>query len=96
TEAPTVAALLAGRCDVCRHTLSKHHNDAGCVIPLCTCGRFQPAADQPDTETEATPDPADLNRQLSTICSCGHALRWHLPDCRKGSGHGCHCLSFTP
>ena len=40
------AALLASRCDACRHTLNRHDNQAGCTVPLCVCGRFQPPADE--------------------------------------------------
>lgn len=43
------AALLASRCDACQHTLNRHTNYAGCTVPLCVCGRFQPPADEEPT-----------------------------------------------
>ncbi|MEV5261773.1 hypothetical protein AB0L02_27500 [Streptomyces anulatus] len=32
---------------------------------------------------------------LGTKCACGHARRWHFPDCRDPKGQACDCLSFT-
>jgi hypothetical protein len=51
-QAETQGALLATRCDACRHTLNWHRNDIGCTVALCVCSRFQqPAAvSQPGKE----------------------------------------------
>jgi hypothetical protein len=46
------AVLLATQCDACQHTLNWHTNYAGCTVPLCVCGRFQPPAE----ELPAVPD----------------------------------------
>ncbi|MFH9215441.1 hypothetical protein [Streptomyces globisporus] len=43
---------------------------------------------QPPTTTEA--------QRLGRKCACGHANRWHLPDCRDPKDQACDCLSFTP
>ncbi|HET6355994.1 hypothetical protein [Streptomyces sp.] len=47
-SASPTAVLLASRCDACRHTLNRHANYAGCTVPLCVCGRFQPPAEGSD------------------------------------------------
>lgn len=44
TQADAQGALLATRCDACRHTLNWHRNDVGCTVALCVCGRFQDPA----------------------------------------------------
>lgn len=41
-QAEAQGALLATRCDACRHTLNWHRNDVGCTVALCVCSRFQP------------------------------------------------------
>lgn len=45
-NASPTALLLATPCDACEHTLNWHTNYAGCTVPLCVCGRFQPPADE--------------------------------------------------
>lgn len=40
-DASQADALLASRCDTCRHTLNRHTNHVGCTVALCVCGRFQ-------------------------------------------------------
>jgi hypothetical protein len=45
TQAEAQGALLATRCDACRHTLNWHRNDVGCTVVLCVCGRFQAPVD---------------------------------------------------
>ncbi|MFD6656865.1 hypothetical protein ACFWEB_17195 [Streptomyces parvus] len=40
--------------------------------------------------------PTSEAQRLGRKCACGHANRWHLPDCRDPKGQTCDCLSFTP
>lgn len=40
-EVSPTEALLATRCDACRHTLKRHHQHGACTVVLCVCGTFQ-------------------------------------------------------
>ncbi|MGW5928044.1 hypothetical protein ACWF2L_17610 [Streptomyces anulatus] len=61
---------------------------AGTAIRVMDALEEPAAGVQPPTTTEA--------QHLGRKCACGHANRWHLPDCRDPKGQACDCLSFTP